>query len=103
MYIGNDKIGEVNFLVIDESMGAIGGPLVTYNIYKAYQEKIQRQCEEKGISNVEDFNYRILLDDNFELNPLGGIGITDFKDIGEIYVESAGLDHDAIRKIKTAL
>ena len=36
LYIGNDKIGEVYFSIIDESMGCIGGDLITYDNYKKY-------------------------------------------------------------------
>lgn len=34
LYIDNDKIGEVNFSIIDESMGAIGGVLKANETYK---------------------------------------------------------------------
>ncbi len=92
LYIDNDKIGEVNFSVTDESMGGIGGDLIANDNYKKYQPTIQQHFEKQGISNVDNFNFRILLEDNTELKPEGGIGVTDSADFDEIYVESAGLD-----------
>jgi hypothetical protein len=92
LYIVNDKIGEVNFSVTDESMGGIGGDLIANDNYKKYQPTIQQHFEKQGISNMDNFNFRILLEDNTELKPEGGIGVTDSADIDEIYVESAGLD-----------
>jgi len=92
LYIGTEKIGEVHFSIIDESMGGIGGNLIANDNYKKYQPTIQRHFEKKGISNVDNFNFRILLEDNTELKPEGGIGVTDSVDFDEIYVESAGID-----------
>jgi hypothetical protein len=91
LYIDNDKIGEVNFSVTDESMGGIGGDLIANDNYKKYQPTIQQHFEKQGISNMDNFNFRILLEDNTELKPEGGIGVTDSADFDEIYVESAGL------------
>lgn len=73
-------------------MGGIGGNLIANDNYKKYQPTIQRHFEKKGISNVDNFNFRILLEDNTELKPEGGIGVTDSVDFDEIYVESAGID-----------
>jgi hypothetical protein len=98
LYIDNDQLGEVDFKIIDESMGVIGGDLVPNTNYAIYQPKVQRQCDLKGISNVTDFNFRIVLADNTELNPEGGIGLTDLEEFEEIYVECAGLDVDVILK-----
>jgi hypothetical protein len=92
LYIDNYKIGEVNFSITDKSMGGIGGNLITNDNYKKYQPTIQHHFEKQGISNLDNFNFRILLEDNTELKPEGGIGITDSADFDEIYVESAGLD-----------
>jgi len=103
LLIDSDKIGEVDFKITDENMGGIGGQFLPYDTYKSYQETIQQQCNEKGISNLDDFNYCILLEDNTELKPEGGIGITDINGFDEIYVESAGLDRETIEKLKNAL
>ncbi len=100
LYIGNDIIGEVNFSIIDESMGGIGGDLITNDNYKKYQPAIRQHYERQGISNIDNFNFRILLEDNTELKPEGGIGVTDSKDFDEIYIESAGLDSEILDKIK---
>jgi len=103
LYINHHKVGEINFGIIDESMGGIGGILATHEAYYQYQPAIQQQCDTKGISNIEDFDYKILLSDHTELQPTGGIGVTDVQGIDEIYVESAGLDIETLRKIKTSL
>ena len=92
LYIDNDKIGEVDFKVIDESMGGIGGNLIANDNYKKYQSTIQQHFEKQGISNMDNYNFRILLEDNTGLKPQGGIGVTDSAEFNEIYVESAGLD-----------
>ena len=77
IYIGIDNIGEVNFSITDESMGGIGGNLIPSDNYKRYQPAIQHHFENKGISNSENFRFRIVLEDKSELKPEGGIGITD--------------------------
>ena len=100
LYIDDDLLGEADFKIIDESMGVIGGDFVPNGNYNKYRPIIQKQCDQNGISNVTDFHYRIVLADNTELNPAGGIGITDFEEFDEIYVESAGLDQKAIEKCR---
>ena len=92
VYIENEKIGEAKFIIIDKTMGGIGGDFVPYKNYKNYQSKIQQCYEEKGIANSDDFNFKILLSDGKMLNPKGGIGITDSKEFDEIYIESIGND-----------
>ncbi|TWI03106.1 hypothetical protein IQ05_00031 [Flavobacterium tiangeerense] len=92
LYIDNDKIGEVYFTIIDENMGVISGDLIANEIYKKYQRTIQQNFESQGISNIDNFNFRILLEDNTELKQQGGIGVTDSKDFDEINVECIGLD-----------
>jgi hypothetical protein len=92
LYIDNDKIGEVYFTIIDTNMGVISGDLIANEIYKKYQRTIQQNFESQGISNIDNFNFRILLEDNTELKPQGGIGVTDSKDFDEINVECNGLD-----------
>lgn len=90
--IGDETIGEGDFEVIDDSMGAIGGLFIPNENYTKYQVLVQSHCNNKGISNIDDFDYRITLPDNSELDPEGGIGITDIQDFNEIYIESAGLN-----------
>jgi len=97
LYIDNDKIGGFDFEVIDESMGAICCDLIPNENYKKYQVTIQQHFELKGISNVEDFNFRITLENGFELVPAGGIGVIDSAEFNELNVESAGLDLSIFR------
>lgn len=97
LYIDNDKIGEADFEIIDESMGAIWGDLIPNDNYAKYQPTIQQHFELKGISNVEDFNFRITLENETELNPAGGIGVIDSTEFNELKVESAGLDLSIFR------
>lgn len=100
LYIDNDKIGEVDFEVIDESMGVIWGDLIPNENYRKYKLTIQQDFELKGISNVEDFNFRITLENGTELNPAGGIGVIDSVEFNELKVESAGLDLSIFRSGK---
>ncbi|TDW52256.1 hypothetical protein EV144_101944 [Flavobacterium sp. 270] len=100
LLIDNEKIGEVNLMVIDEPMGAIGGDFIPFESYQKYQIEIQKYYDKKGIANVHDFNFRIILSDNTELYPEGGIGVIDSRDFNDIYVESAGNSEDVILKIK---
>ena len=95
-----EKIGEADLVVTDESMGAIGGIFIPNGAYLKYQALVQDQCEQKGISNISDFNYRISLPENIDLDPQGGIGITDVQGISEIYIESAGLNVDQLMRFK---
>lgn len=97
LYVGDIKVGEVDLSVIDESMGAVGGYLLTNPNYKKYQSRIRQQYELQGISNVNDLDFRLLLyDETTTIDPSGGIGVTDSEDLDEIYVEAAGLDLAAI-------
>ncbi|RZK34527.1 MAG: hypothetical protein EOO90_30665 [Pedobacter sp.] len=94
------QIGEATLEVIDESMGAIGGIFAPSLAYQNFQHLIQGQCVQKGISNINDFNYKLKTVDGEILIPNGGIGITDMNGINEIYVESAGLNFSQIEKFK---
>lgn len=100
LLINNEKIGESNFTVIDETMGVIGGDLIAYESYDKYQIEIQKCCDKKGIANIHNFPFRIILSDGIEIFPFGGIGITDLPEFDEIYVESAGNLKEIIQKIK---
>jgi hypothetical protein len=99
VFIDNDEIGAADFEVIDESMGAIQGQLTPAETYKKYKGQIQELFDRKGIANIQDFSFRIVLDDKTVLRPEGGIGITDSSEFDEILVESAGLDSKVIEKI----
>lgn len=99
LYIDNDKIGETEFEIIDESMGGIGGRLIPYASYEKYRKQIQSLYNLKGIANIDDLNIKILIE-NTIINPVGGIGITDSPEFDEILVESAGIDYDIIDKIR---
>ncbi|MBN8686679.1 MAG: hypothetical protein J0M10_06665 [Chitinophagales bacterium] len=100
VYIDNEIIGEVDFRIIEETMGVIGGDLIPNSNYFKYQPTIQEHFEKNGISNIHDYNFRIILDE-IELNPEGGIGITDSKEFNEIIVESGGLDQVTLDKLRS--
>lgn len=102
LYIDEDNIGEVIFSVTDESMGVIGGDLIANDNYRKYQATIQQHFEKKRVSNMDNFNFRVVLRDESELKPEGGIGVTDSAEFGEIYVEAAGLDVEIMNNIKKA-
>jgi len=99
--IDDERIGEVDFMVTDEKMGCIGGPLVPYPAYDKFKIKIQLICENKGIANVDDFNFSAFLGDEIILNPEGGIGITDIRDFDEIIVECNGISSEIIGAFST--
>lgn len=99
VYIGKDLIGHSDLRIIDESMGVISGELETTTLYHQYQFKIQEHCNEKGISNSQDFPYRMLMNEK-ELQPEGGIGITDIPGLAEISVEAGGLDLDTMEILR---
>ncbi len=99
VYIEKEIIGEVDFKIIAESMGVIGGNLIPNSNYLKYQPVIQEHFERNGISNIHDFKFRVILDE-IELKPEGGIGITDSKEFDEIFVESAGLDQLTLDKLR---
>jgi hypothetical protein len=101
VFIDNEEIGSADFKVIDESMGGIQGELNPAENYKKYKGQIQDLFDKKGIANVEDFNFKIILEDKTELEPEGGIGITDSSEFDEILVESAGLDYKIIEKLNS--
>lgn len=100
LYIAKDKIGEIDFSVIDESMGVIGGTLHPNTKYMIYQSSIQKCYEQQGVANINQFNFRVVFEDNSVLNPEGGIGVTDAVNCEDIYVEAAGLDIEVINKIR---
>ena len=101
VYIDDDKIGTVKLLGIDESMGGIVGELVPEEPYEKYRSLIQKiSNSQKGIANIEDFNYRISLGTNFINDPIGGIGICHLKEFeNEIHFESGGLDQITINNL----
>jgi hypothetical protein len=94
VYIENELIGKVTFEIIDKSMGAISGKLICNENYKKFQKSIQKQTKETGISNSENFNYRIITNNNIEIKAEGGIGISDSAEFKEILIESAGINLD---------
>jgi hypothetical protein len=100
VFIDDDEIGSADFKVIDESMGGIQGELIPTENYKKYKKQIQELFDKKGIANVEDFNFKIVLADKIISDPEGGIGITDSSEFDEILVESAGLDCKVIEKMR---
>ena len=101
LYVGDDYLGEVDFTVIDTGMGGIGGNLVISPAYERYRKQIQALYEAKGIANIEDFDFRIVLVNSTILNPEGGIGVTDSAEYDEIYVEAAGIHFEIIEEIKS--
>lgn len=98
IYIAEDLIGKVSFTITDLTMGGIMGNLISNDNYKKYQKEIQKHTSEKGISNSNDFNFRIITENKIELKPSGGIGIIDSEEFNELYVESAGIDLSLFEK-----
>jgi hypothetical protein len=102
LYVDSHKLGAVDFNVTDESMGGIGGIMKPLPDYELYREQIQDLSDTKGIANADDLNFRIVLEGDILLKPLGGIGVTHSRDFDEIYVESAGIESEIIEKINAS-
>ncbi|MGB0838965.1 MAG: hypothetical protein ACPGXL_02435 [Chitinophagales bacterium] len=100
IFIGNACIGKTTFQIVDESMGGIMGRFVPNEHYSSYQAQIQQLTANKGIANVDDFNFRIVTTAGIELHSVGGIGLTDVVGIGEIIVEVAGIDWKVMEDLK---
>lgn len=79
-------------------MGGIGGELIANSTYQIYRNRIQNLWKTKGIANIEDFDFKIIIN-NTAIKPEGGIGITDMPGIEEIYVEAAGLSEDIFKML----
>ena len=91
LFIDKIEIGNVDFEIIDEFMGVLSGTLNPNENYKQFEPNILEQFDEKGISNIDDFKYKIILENGYELNPEGGIGVIQSKEfIDEIIIETAG-------------
>ena len=100
LFIDSVQIGQVDFTVIDETMGVIGGQLNCFSTYESFRADIQRLSENKGIANSEDFSFSVRVDDNIKLTPEGGIGVTDLIGFDEIYVEVGGLNEQELKQFK---
>ena len=98
--VNEDTIGEIDFKIIDESMGAIGGPLVVYSAYEKYKAQFQFLYGQNGNENSDDFSFTIVLEGEVTIRPAGGISVTDSPEFAEKYVDAAGIDFDIIENIK---
>ena len=77
LMVNKERLGEVDFTILDEHMGAIGGQLMPYPAYERYKEQIQNFTDSKGIANIHDFNFGITIGGITLRNIAGGIGVTD--------------------------
>lgn len=100
IYIDNEEIGFADFKVVDKSMGVIQGTMTPTESYSKYVKQVQSLCVEKGIANMEDFNFKIILEDKTVLESMGGVGITDASGF-EVIVESAGIEYSVIASMDT--
>ncbi|WP_162127671.1 hypothetical protein [Flavobacterium phycosphaerae] len=99
IYIDDSEIGNVDFKIIDESMGAIGGDFVEAEDYGKFKHEIQNLTEKNGNANSQNFNFRIVVK-NVEFNPVGGICLIDSKEFAEMYLDAAGINQSELEKIK---
>ena len=98
LLIDKTEIGNIDLEIIDEFMGVLSGMLNPNKNYNEFKELIMNQFDEKGISNVNDFHYKLILENGYELNPEGGIGVTHSREfIDEIFVETAGNNLEKIK------
>ena len=99
IFIDNSEIGIVDFKIIDESMGAIGGDFIATEDYSKFKSEIQKLTHKNGSANSENFKFRIFVD-SIELNPNGGICIIDSEEFAELYLDIAGLNQNELEKIR---
>ena len=94
--INDDTLGEVDFKVVNESMGVIGGDLTVYQAYEKYKEQIQILTDRNGNANSDDFNFTIVLEDDTIVRTEGGVSLTDSAEFEERFVDAAGCDYGKI-------
>lgn len=98
IFIDNLEIGIVDFKIIDQSMGAIGGNFVAAEYYGKYKNEIQKLTEENGNASSQNFNFRIVLK-NIEIKPIGGICLIDSEEFGDMYLDAAGISESELGKV----
>jgi hypothetical protein len=98
IYIDDSEIGNVDFKIIDESMGAIGGDFVAAEDYGKFKREIQKLTEKNGNANSQNFNFRIVVE-NVELSPFGGICLVDSVEFAEMYLDVAGIVESDLKKV----
>ena len=104
VFIDNDNIGYVRVIGVDDSMGVIVGELFPNGVYEKYKSAIKKISNEKGIANVDDFNFQISIDGTFISDPIGGIGISHIQEFeDEIHFEAGGVDRNTINFCTTLL
>jgi hypothetical protein len=94
--LGDVILGEVNFKVIDETMGVVSGILKPYPEYFSYQNKFQNIVDGKGIVNSSDFEFSVDIPNIDKITD--GIGITDVKEYEDIEVEIVAIPYEALIK-----
>ncbi len=99
IFIDKSEIGIVEFKIIDESMGAIGGDFVSTEKYRKFKSEVQKLTEKNGNANSQNFNFRIIVE-NTELNPIGGICLIDSEEFAEMYLDAAGISQSELEKVK---
>jgi hypothetical protein len=98
IFIDNSEIGIVEFKIIDEIMGAIGGNFVAVKDYGKFKSEVQKLTEKNGNANSQNFNFRIVVG-SIELNPVGGICLIDSEEFGEMYLDAAGISESELEKV----
>ena len=97
--IDDYEIGIVDFKIIDESMGAIGGNFVSTENYSIFKKEIQKLTDKNGNANSENFKFRIFIE-NVEFNPIGGFCLQDSEEFAEMYLDVAGLNQNELEKVR---
>ena len=98
LFIDKNFIGTLYLEICDEFMGVLSGELSPHENCKTFQNNIHNHFEQKGISNLSDYNYKIFLENGYELKPEGGIGVIHSHEfIDEIIIETAGNNIEEIK------
>lgn len=92
IFIGTDRIGEADLFVIDETMGVVGGQVISFPPYEKYRYRVRQETDTKGGVNIESFPFTIVSETGSLIQSQGGITLIDSYEFGEFSVEISGMD-----------
>lgn len=98
IFIDDSEIGYVEFKIIDESMGVIGGDFCATENYNEFKSEVQRLTDKNGNANSHNFNFKIIIGGEI-LNPIGGICLLDSEVFCEMYLDAAGIRQSDLKKV----
>lgn len=100
LYIQNNKIGEVDFRIVDPVLGNIGGTLFTSEQYAQYKKEIQQLTVDKGLADSTDFPFSVVFINDIKHENFENITVTDFPELDEIYVECEAVGTEILERMR---